>query len=1239
MGRKRKHQNSLSRTLCTALILTVFVVTSCITVPFVSVSAAGDVAINETNFPDAGFRALVKTYDKDSNGKLSESEIAAVRSISIFLSNGSDKISDVKGINYFTKLQTINIYDPYECGHMFTLDISGCTSVENVYATNGGLNGINVTGCTSLKNLKLITCCIESLDLSTNTNLITLCCAEGLLSALDISNCKELTYIDCQDNNLGFIDFGENTKLTYLNCSHNGMFDLDLTCNTALKTLLCDYCGLEWLRIDNCKDLEILSCGYNHLDINDIQFDRYKNLRSLNIGDNSNFYSLDISQNTLLEELNCANDQIPKLDISNNPNLLYIDCSGNSIRSLDTSNQRYLLYLDCHDNWMDENLNLKNNHWLDYLDCSYNGYSSLNVQNNPKLVTLNCYGNLLASLNLNNNPLLNYLNCGNNELSTLDVSKNELLEQLFCDYNPISSLDLSKNRYLWEIDISETNLLSPEKELDITNTQLFKLFISDLYPDITVIDNSVPVQINSTNFPDENFRECVRNLDYNYDGKLSKNEIRDYGEWIFPENVSSLKGIEYLTLCKGLSFDGNVSNLDLSNNRIIRQLTIFECNLEELDLTDVPLLEKLDCADDTNLKKLDLSNCSNLIRANVEGNHIDEIDLSGNVYLRKALRSNDWTLDNIYLDNDRHDNWGFEYNYLYIDSDMCSDYNTVLLDDSDLIDITVQPRSVTVAENETATFEVTANGSGLKYLWQYYLPNATKWVDWTAKTTSKISVAYSSERNGMFLRCRITDQNGDEVVTTPVKLTYTKNNSIKITENPSNATVNANEIAYFSVKATGNGLTYLWQYKNKGESTWIDWTNKKTASISVAYLASRNGMSLRCVITDKNGNKVTSQEAVLTYKAVSGPIVTTQPKSTTVNAGELAYFSVKASGSGLTYLWQYKEKGKSTWTDWTSKKTAEISVAYLASRNGMSLRCVVTDKDGNKVTSGEAVLTYKSVSGPVISTQPKKTTVAAGELAYFSVKASGSGLTYLWQYKEKGKSTWTDWTSKKTAEISVAYLASRNGMSLRCVVTDKDGNKATSNEAVLTYGSSSGPVITTQPKNTTVAAGELAYFSVKATGSGLTYLWQYKNKGESTWTDWTSKKTAEISVAYLASRNGMSLRCVITDKDGNKVTSSEAVLTYGSSSGPVITTQPKNTTVGKNELAYFSVKAAGDGLKYLWQYKNKGESTWTDWTTKTTADINVAYAAYRNGMSLRCVVTDKNGNTVTSNAATLTYSN
>ncbi|MCR5204858.1 MAG: hypothetical protein K6E47_07355, partial [Lachnospiraceae bacterium] len=427
----------------------------------------------------------------------------------------------------------------------------------------------------------------------------------------------------------------------------------------------------------------------------------------------------------------------------------------------------------------------------------------------------------------------------------------------------------------------------------------------------------------------------------------------------------------------------------------------------------------------------------------------------------------------------------------------------------------------------------------------------------------------------------------------------------------------------------GTGLKYLWQYKEKGKDFWTDWTSKTTASISVAYSASRNGMSVRCIVTDASGSELISDEAVLTYKSALS--ITKQPASATVDAGSSASFSVTAAGTGLKYLWQYKYAGDSAWTDWTSKKTASISVAYAAYRDGMSLRCVVTDASGKKVTSNTATLKYNNPL--TITKQPASATVDTGSAASFSITATGKGLKYLWQYKYAGDSAWTDWTSKTSASISVAYAAYRDGMSLRCVVTDASGKKATSNTVTLNYNK---PLtITKQPANATVDTGSAASFSVTATGKGLKYLWQYKYAGDSAWTDWTSKTTANISVAYAAYRDGMSLRCVVTDASGKKVTSNTATLKYNKPFA--ITKQPASTTVNDGSIASFSVTATGNGLKYQWEYKLAGDTNWTTWSAKTKADITVAYAAYRDGMSLRCVVTDATGTKLTTNTVTLTY--
>ena len=67
-----------------------------------SASAAGDVRINEKNFPDELFRSYVEfNFDMDGNGILSKEEIKNITCINL---QCNDNLKDLKGIEYFSEL-------------------------------------------------------------------------------------------------------------------------------------------------------------------------------------------------------------------------------------------------------------------------------------------------------------------------------------------------------------------------------------------------------------------------------------------------------------------------------------------------------------------------------------------------------------------------------------------------------------------------------------------------------------------------------------------------------------------------------------------------------------------------------------------------------------------------------------------------------------------------------------------------------------------------------------------------------------------------------------------------------------------------------------------------------------------------------------------------------------------------------------------------------------------------------
>ena len=87
-------------------------------------------------------------------------------------------------------------------------------------------------------------------------------------------------------------------------------------------------------------------------------------------------------------------------------------------------------------------------------------------------------------------------------------------------------------------------------------------------------------------------------------------------------------------------------------------------------------------------------------------------------------------------------------------------------------------------------------------------------------------------------------------------------------------------------------------------------------------------------------------------------------------------------------------------------------------------------------------------------------------------------------------------------------------------------------------------MITVQPSDFYGTVGENAVFTVEATGTGLTYKWQYKNAGTRIWRVSThdGNDTSTLNVPVTKNRNGQMYRCIITDENKNSLTSNEVSL-------------------------------------------------------------------------------------------------
>ena len=391
--------------------------------------------------------------------------------------------------------------------------------------------------------------------------------------------------------------------------------------------------------------------------------------------------------------------------------------------------------------------------------------------------------------------------------------------------------------------------------------------------------------------------------------------------------------------------------------------------------------------------------------------------------------------------------------------------------------------------------------------------------------------------------------------------TYTSEHELelRITTDPTDYTGEVGTKAEFTVAAEGNGeLTYQWQFKNVNSNSWqkSSQSGSTTDTLTVPITEARDGQQYRCVVTDENGNTVISNAAAIHATAATPKItITSQPADYTGEVGTSATFTVAAEGnSELTYQWQFKNDGSNFWqnSSQSGSTTDTLTVPITKARDGQQYRCVITDADGNTVTSNAAAVHATEATPKItITSQPEDYTGEVGTKATFTVAAEGNELTYQWQYQNVGSSYWqnSSQSGSTTNTLTVPVTEARDGQKYRCVITDADGNTVTSNAAAI-HATAATPKITidTQPTDYTGAVGTDATFTVEATGnSELTYQWQYQNAGSSYWqnSSQNGNKTATLTVPITEARNGQQYRCVITDADGNTVTSNAASIIVG----------------------------------------------------------------------------------------------
>ena len=721
---------------------------------------------------------------------------------------------------------------------------------------------------------------------------------------------------------------------------------------------------------------------------------------------------------------------------------------------------------------------------LTYLNASNCRLETVDLSRNTKLTALDVSENFLTSLDLSNNTELVTLRCSGNQLASLQVGSCTKLTEIWAGQNFLTSIDVSASPSLKQLQV-ETNQLT---ELDLSrNTRLEQL---ECY------DNPIAV------------------LD------LRKNEL-------LTEVYNTAQRYEYHDPVTSRTFWNYCSGT--CHLYVDKTTSVNTKPVEPPVITQQPQDVTADWQSRIAKFNISVENGAITYRWQYKA-------LSGAWHDSTGGGASSNTLS---VEPKLHRD-GYQYRCVVTNAagTVISDAATLHITGCSVPAIVTQPESVSAPKGASVSFTAAASGGNLKYQWQYLPAGDDTWHNCTASGAKTTSLTVTAElyRDGYRYRCIVTDSKEAHAISDVVTLTVTSAGKPVVTTQPSSVTAGWGTTARFTVIASGSDLRYQWQYLAVNSDVWSNCTTTGagTATLSVRAENYRSGYRYRCVVTNDSGRAV-SGAAVLTVSDVGKPVITAQYGSVTAVVGTTARFAVTATGTDLSYRWQYQTAYGTTWDDCVAEGagTAMLSIRAESHRDGYRYRCVVANADGT-ATSNIVTLRVSAEGKATITAQPMSVTAGKGSTVRFTVSTSGTVWQYQWQYLSPGNLEWYRCTTSgaRTDTLTVSAQDYRSGYRYRCVITDESG-KVISAVAKLTVVDTEGPIIHTQPKDVSAEAGSTAQFTVGASGSDLTYQWQYLATGSDVWYNCTTSgaKTATLSVPAQGYRNGYQYRCVVTDGD------------------------------------------------------------------------------------------------------------
>ena len=464
---------------------------------------------------------------------------------------------------------------------------------------------------------------------------------------------------------------------------------------------------------------------------------------------------------------------------------------------------------------------------------------------------------------------------------------------------------------------------------------------------------------------------------------------------------------------------------------------------------------------------------------------------------------------------------------------------------------TISATSQTLCTSAATSFSVGSSATIPTYVWQMSSNNST-WVSiangsptgasYATSTLATLSYTTGTASSTYYYRCLVTE-NGTCTATSNVN-TVTVNAPVAITSGATNKGLCSGGNTTMDI--TGAAATKLWYVSTDNGVTFnpVTLTAVYTSGITTNALSitnppvSFNNNQYYCTVSVAGCPTLTSSIGVLTVTQTPAAPPTPTALANPACSGT-ALIAMTSTVAGVTWYWQgTTSMGTSTTNPTSLNDNISTSGTYY----------VRARTDGSSCLSAQSSTIITINTPPNVLTNPVDKSVCIGNNTTFSVSASGSGLSYVWQVNTgSGFTNLTNvapYSNVTTAIMTITGItAGINGYLYQCVVNGASPcTAATSTIATLVITAAGAPVTPASlPVNSAIACN--AFNLSWTNGSG-------------------SNRLVVVSAAPVAGTpvNGTSYTANNTFGSGGTIAAGEFVVYKGIGSSVFITGLAASTT-------------------------------------------------------------------------------